>query len=65
MKRSSLGKRWWAVLPEQILNSAVVGGITFFAVLSVGTLTSQSLKAAGVAFGLTFFTELRKLREPE
>ena len=51
----------WDTLIEQILNSAIVGGISLFSSLAADQ--SIGLRAGGIAFGLTFLFELRKYRK--
>ncbi len=48
-------RRWWDVLIEQLINSAIVGGIA--------GLTATDLGVAWKAFALTMFFELRKYRK--
>lgn len=51
-------RKWCRLLPEQILNSAIVAAITALSMLSGAMEVSG--KAVGIAFGLTFLVELRK-----
>ena len=51
-----------AILGEQFLNSAIVGGIAGLASLSGGNW-SQTWRTALLAFGMTFLVELRKYRK--
>ena len=53
-------RKWWDVLLEQLLNSAIVGGIAGLSTLASG---EASWKVALIAFGLTALIELRKYRE--
>ena len=53
-------KQWYRLLPEQILNSSIVAGITALSTLA-GAL-EVSGRAVAIAFGLTFLIELRKYR---
>lgn len=48
--------KWLKKLPEALVNSAIVAGITFFSVL--GATRELNWQAALIAFGLTFFTKL-------
>ncbi len=48
-------RRWWDVLIEQLINSAIVAGIA--------GLTAADLGVAWKAFGLTFLIEMRKYRK--
>lgn len=52
---------WPKLLVEQALNSLIVAAITFFATL--GATASIQWKPALMAFGMTFFVELRKYRK--
>jgi len=52
-----------AILIEQCANAFIVGGVAFFSTLAASQGESVSLKAAGIAFGMTFFFELRKYRK--
>jgi len=51
----------WDLLLEQIINSVIVGGVAFFSALAADQETSW--KTGAIAFGLTFFFELRKYRK--
>ena len=53
-------KRALTTLLEQLLNSAIVAGITALSMMAA--TQGVSGKAVGVAFGLTFLLELRKYR---
>ncbi|MFC1999159.1 hypothetical protein ACFLXE_00185 [Chloroflexota bacterium] len=52
-----------SILVEQIINAFIVGGVAFFSTLAASQGETVSLKAAGIAFGMTFFFELRKYRK--
>ena len=52
--------KWYKLLPEQVLNSAIVAGISGLSMLA-GT-REISARAVAIAFGLTFLVELRKWR---
>ena len=52
--------KWYKLLPEQILNSGIVAGITGLSMLA-GTM-EVSARAVAIAFGMTFLVELRKFR---
>jgi len=54
-------KRYLGTLFEQVVNSAIVAGITALSMMAA-TL-DVSLRAVGIAFGLTLLIELRKYRK--
>ena len=54
-------RKWWDVLIEQVINSAIVGGIAGLSALSASP--EAGWKTAVIAFGLTFLIELRKYRK--
>ena len=49
------------LLPEQLLNSAIVAGITALSMLAGASEVSG--RTVGISFGLTFLVELRKYRK--
>lgn len=51
----------WGVFLEQLINSAIVGGIAGLAALSAGGVDA-GWKTALIAFGMTVLVELRKYR---
>ena len=54
-------EKWWEILCEQTLNSAVVAGITSLTIMSkTGSLDIQDVV---VPFSLTFLIEVRKYRK--
>lgn len=53
--------KWYRLLPEQLLNSAIVAGISALSMMA-GT-QEVSGRAVAIAFGLTFLLELRKYRK--
>lgn len=53
-------RRWVVILGEQLLNSAIVGGIAGLATLAAG---QANLEVAAIAFGITALSELRKYRK--
>ena len=46
---------------EQVINSAIVGGISLLSAMSADV--DIGLRAGGIAFGMTFLFELRKYRK--
>ena len=54
-------RKWWDVLIEQVINSAIVGGIAGLSALSASP--EAGWKTAVIAFGLTMLIELRKYRK--
>ena len=52
------------ILLQQVLDSAIVGGITFFATLAAGNAT-YDFRASIIAFGITFLTKLKEYRKIE
>ena len=60
-KPSTEVKRYLGTLFEQVVNSAIVAGITALSMMAA-TL-DVSLRAVGIAFGLTLLIELRKYRK--
>ena len=58
---SSYHRKWWDILIEQVINSAIVGGIAGLSALSASP--EAGWKTATIAFGLTFLIELRKWRK--
>jgi hypothetical protein len=54
-------KAYLATFLEQILNSAIVAGITALSTISASFTVNA--KAVGIAFGLTFLIEMRKYRK--
>lgn len=58
------GKRsWTSVLCEQMVNSTIIAAIAGISSLAVTSSNADGLKAAGIAFGMTFFVEIRKYRK--
>ena len=53
-------RKWYNILAEQVINSAIVGGIAGLSALSASP--EASWKTAIIASGLTFLIELRKYR---
>lgn len=51
-----------AILGEQVLNSAIVGGIAGLSTLASGSW-SDTWRTALIAAGITFLVELRKYRK--
>ena len=54
----------WDVFLQQVLDSFIVGGITFFATLASGN-TTYDFRAGIIAFGITFLTKLKEYRKIE
>jgi len=53
--------KFWRTLTEQLINSAIVGGIAGISALAASP--EASFKVGLIAFGITALTEIRKYRK--